>query len=426
MKNEKPEWIFPVRDAENILNFEQECFTVKIYRQNPMFSVLYVDDEPELLQVARIFLERHGNFRVDTVTSAAEAFHLLESGKYEAIVSDYQMPVMDGIAFLKKIRASGNTIPFIIFTGRGREEIVIQALNEGADFYLQKGGDAKSQFAELAHKIRLAVEHRRADKKVSDQERLQADILNFLPDATFAINTEGTVIAWNRAMENLTGTPASSIIGKGGYAYAVALYHEKRPLLVDLVLKNDPAIKARYPFIKRNGNILYAEVTVPNFRDGRDIVLWFTASPLYDTAGNMVGAIESIRDITERKTVKDSLRREKEFFDAVIDSIPNIFFVLDRNGNFIRTNRFVEESLGKSGDAIADMHALAFVVEEDRDAAKKAIQEVFSNGSGEIRLHVWGKDNVKKLYLLRGSRLVVDNEPYIVGTGVEVTRKNSG
>ena len=386
-----------------------------------MFSVLYVDDEPELLQIAKIFLERHGNFRVDTVTSAAEAFNLLESGNYEAIVSDYQMPVMDGIAFLKKIRASGNSLPFIIFTSRGREEIVIQALNEGADFYLQKGGEAKAQFAELAHKIRLAVEHRRADKKVSDQERLQADILNFLPDATLAINKEGIVIAWNRAMENLTGILASGIIGKGDYEYAIPFYHERRPILIDLVLKNDPAIKARYPFIKRNGNILYAEVTVPDFRDGRDAVLWFTASPLYDNAGKMVGAIESIRDITERKITKDSLRQEKEFFDAVIDIIPNIFFVLDRNGNFIRTNRFVEESLGKSGEAIADMNALAFVVEEDRHAAENAIREVFSTGYGEMRIHIVGRDRVVKDYRLRGRRLVVGDESYIVGTGVEVT-----
>ncbi|AGB02756.1 response regulator [Methanoregula formicica] len=389
-----------------------------------MFQVLYVDDEPELLQIGKIFLEGHGKFRVDTATSAPEAMTLLESGNYEAIVSDYQMPVMDGIAFLKKIRASGNTIPFIIFTGKGREEVVIQALNEGADSYLQKGGEANSQFAELAHKIRLVVEHRRADKKISDQERLQSDILNFLPDATFAINTEGIVIAWNRAMEKLTGTPASVMIGEGKYAYAVSLYGERRPLLIDLVLKNDPAIKTRYPFIKRNGNILYAEVTVPGFAGVRDALLWFTASPLYDNAGTMIGAIESIRDVTDRKIVRDSLQREKEFFDAVIDCIPNIFFVLDRDGKFIRTNRFMEESLGKSGEAIADMNALAFVVEEDRHAAEKAIREVFSSGSGEIRVHVRGKDNVVKDYRLRGSRLVVGDERYVVGTGVEVNPDN--
>jgi len=385
-----------------------------------MFKVLYVDDEPDLLQVGKIFLERHGKFRVDTATSASEALSLMESGNYEAIVSDYQMPVMDGIAFLKTIRASGNSIPFIIFTGKGREEIVIQALNEGADFYLQKGGEAKSQFAELAHKIRQAVEHRRADKKISDQERLQADILNFLPDATFAINTEGIVIAWNRAMENLTGILASGIVGKGGYAYAKPFYQKEHPMLIDLVLKNDPAIKAQYPFIKRNGNILYAEVMIPGFSKGRDALLWFTASPLYDTAGTMIGAIESIRDVTDRKIVRDALQREKVFFDAVIDCIPNIFFVLDRDGKFIRTNRFIEEALGKSGDAIVDLNALAFIVEEDRYAAEQAIREIISSGSGEIRVHVTGKDNVVKDYHLRGSRLVVGGETYVVGTGVEV------
>ena len=78
----------------------------------------------------------------------------MNTERYDAIISDYQMPEMDGITFLKELKASGNTTPFIIFTGRGREEVAIEALNEGADFYLQKGGEPKSQFAELAHKIR--------------------------------------------------------------------------------------------------------------------------------------------------------------------------------------------------------------------------------------------------------------------------------
>lgn len=92
--------------------------------QNTTFSILYVDDEPDLLDVGRIFLEKHGNFRVDVAASAAEGLALMKTAPYEAVVSDYQMPGMDGIAFLRQIRASGNTIPFIIFTGRGREEIV--------------------------------------------------------------------------------------------------------------------------------------------------------------------------------------------------------------------------------------------------------------------------------------------------------------
>jgi PAS domain S-box-containing protein len=390
-----------------------------------MFLVLYVDDEPELLQIGKIFLEQNGKFRVGTAVSASEAIKLLESGNYEAIVSDYQMPGMNGIEFLKTMRASGNTIPFIIFTGRSREEIVIQALNEGADFYLQKGGDARAQFAELAHKIRQAVEHRRADRKVSDQERLQADILNFLPDATFAIDTNGVVIAWNRAMEKLVGIPASAMIGKGGYEYAVPFYGERRPILIDLVLKNNPSDKARYPFIKRDGNTLFAEIVLPHFRNGRDTQLWFTASPLYDNAGTVIGAIESIRDITDKKMAKDSLQREREFFDAVIDSIPNSFFIVDRKGRIVRSNTFVEESLGMSGDAIRDTDILSFVVEEDRPLVQRTLAEIFASGAGRIRARVKGKMNRVRQYLLTGRRMDIGNDSYVVGTGIDITDENS-
>jgi len=131
-----------------------------------MYSVLYVDDEAELLEICKLFLELEGQFSVDTLTSAEEALTLIQSKNYDAIISDYQMPEMDGIAFLKQVRGSGNTIPFILFTGRGREEIVIQALNEGADFYLQKGGEPRSQFTELGHKIRSAVSRKKAEEEL--------------------------------------------------------------------------------------------------------------------------------------------------------------------------------------------------------------------------------------------------------------------
>jgi CheY-like chemotaxis protein len=85
-----------------------------------VLRVLYIDDEPGLLSIGKLFLEREGEFAVDTLTSAREALEHLSTGRYDAIVSDYQMPGMDGISFLRQIKASGNTTPFIIFTGKGR------------------------------------------------------------------------------------------------------------------------------------------------------------------------------------------------------------------------------------------------------------------------------------------------------------------
>ena len=123
-----------------------------------ILQVLYVDDDVALLDICKMFLEKSGKLEVDTSLTAKEAEAKLAGKHYDAIVSDYQMPELDGIEFLRKLRSSGNTIPFILFTGKGREEIVIQALNEGADFYLQKGGSAKAQFTELSHKIQQATQ----------------------------------------------------------------------------------------------------------------------------------------------------------------------------------------------------------------------------------------------------------------------------
>jgi CheY-like chemotaxis protein len=84
-----------------------------------MNRVLYVDDEPALLEICKLFLERSGEFKVTTLLNAPEAIQLLEQEKFDAIISDYQMPVMDGIQFLVEVRKRFGQIPFILFTGGG-------------------------------------------------------------------------------------------------------------------------------------------------------------------------------------------------------------------------------------------------------------------------------------------------------------------
>ncbi|MFH0967592.1 MAG: PAS domain S-box protein, partial [Methanobacteriota archaeon] len=236
-------------------------------------------------------------------------------------ISDYQMPDMDGIEFLRKVRGSGDAIPFILFTGRGREEVVIQALNEGADFYLQKGGDPCSQFTELSHKIRQAVRQRRLETSVRNHKRREEDIINFLPDATFAINSDRIIIAWNRAIERLTGVSSEQMLGKGDFEYALPFYRERRPLLIDLVLKDYPETYSTYSSIKREEDHLSAEVTLSHFHNGTGASFWFTASPLYDTQGTIVGAIESIREVTEIKRAEQNILRNHEELQAAYEQI---------------------------------------------------------------------------------------------------------
>ncbi|WP_342678195.1 PAS domain S-box protein [Methanofollis sp. UBA420] len=311
-----------------------------------MYSVLYVDDEPALLDIGRLFLEQSGHLSVDTALSAADAITRMQAGKYDGVIADYQMPGMDGIELLKHIRAHFGELPFILFTGRGREEVVIEALNSGADFYLQKGGDPVSQFAELEHKIKLAIERKQTRDELAESRRRMADVINFLPDATFAIDLEGTVIAWNRAMEEMTGVRSEEILGKGDFEYGIPFYGERRPILIDLVLKEDEEIEKKYPHVVQSGTRLVSEFFIPHLYDGRGAYLWFIASPLYDTKGNVTGAIESIRDVTERKKAEGETETAHQKLLDIIDFLPDATFVIDRGGRVIAWNRAIEEMTG--------------------------------------------------------------------------------
>ncbi len=272
--------------------------------------VLYVDDEPDLLSIAKRFLKRQRDVDVDTLTSAREALELLGRERYDAIISDYQMPEMDGITFLKQLKASGDTTPFIIFTGRGREEIVIEALNSGADFYLQKGGEPKAQFTELAHMICSAVDRKRTEQLAKDTERRLYDIINFLPDATFAIDIQGHVIAWNKAIEEMTGIAAHDMLGKGNYEYSIPFYGERRPILIDLVSVPDEELSYdTYTRIKKEGENLIAE-TMLSHAPGKDSVLNIKTSRLYNDDGTVIGAIASIRDVTEQKRADEKIQKK--------------------------------------------------------------------------------------------------------------------
>ena len=171
------------------------------------YMVLLVEDEPGQMELTKMALEQEEDIRVVGVRSADKALELLAKEHFDAVVSDYQMPGMDGIELLRKIRSSDNPIPFLLFTGRGREEVAIAALNEGADFYIRKGMDMDSQFAELRNAIIQVVKRKGAEALVSE-------IFRNAPLLMMVMDIDRHIYAPNNMVIEFTHLPLTNIIGK--------------------------------------------------------------------------------------------------------------------------------------------------------------------------------------------------------------------
>jgi PAS domain S-box-containing protein len=162
----------------------------------------------------------------------------------------------------------------------------------------------------LAQQAAVAIENARLFEAAQETRRRMADIIDFLPDATLVIDRQGKVIAWNHALEVMTEVKASDMLGKGDYEYSLPFYGERRPILIDLVLLQYEEMEKKYANIKRHGTILEGEAIVPRLR-GESAYLYATASALRNAKGEIIGAIETIRDISDRKRAEQELEQAK-------------------------------------------------------------------------------------------------------------------
>jgi PAS domain S-box-containing protein len=171
--------------------------------------------------------------------------------------------------------------------------------------------DAENRLSEILCIGIDRTEQKKAEKIVKNSEKRLGQIIDFLPDPTWVIDRQGKVVTWNQAMENLTGIEAADMVGKGNYEYALPFYGERRPVLIDLVREWNPEYEKKYLSIKKDGNKLVSESYHPHLGDG-GLHLSGNASLIYDAAGQVAGAIESLRDTTERKHMEEELRRNLE------------------------------------------------------------------------------------------------------------------
>lgn len=188
-----------------------------------------------------------------------------------------------------------------------------------------------------------------AQMALQESEKTLKDIIEFLPDATFVIDRQGKVLAWNRAIEQMTGIAKEEMLGQGDYVYAVPFYGEKRPILINLVFEENSPLKDQYPTLKQYGKTLAAEVFLSKLNQGKGTHFWVTATPLYNHKGEIVGSIESIRDISEHKEAENQLKTAlaekeallRELYHRTKNNMQMISSMLSLQADFINDAQIV-------------------------------------------------------------------------------------
>ena len=272
---------------------------------NDPVKVLHLDDEPDILMITKRFVEHHNKEAIiqldyNSINNPVLIFDKLKEEKFDVIVADYEMPEMNGLEVLNKLRTQlKNDIPFIIFTGRGREEVAIKALNLGANYYINKGLDFESQYHELFHAIQSVTKQKRTEEAFHENEEKYRGLVENLPIIVLILDKLGKILFANHVIPPYK---LEETIGTCFFDY----------------MDEEHVSSTKKAFFK---SITYETITrgeyktkIGNFIDARFIPM---------KKSNEINQIMVITDvITKRKEMENFLRESEEKFRSLFEQTP--------------------------------------------------------------------------------------------------------
>lgn len=285
-------------------------------------TILIVDNDSTNRAMVSEFLKT-ADFTILLAEDAETALEKAQQARPDLILLDISMPEMDGVEICRRLKTTEgiNDIPVILMLNLADTEQKARGLEAGAADCITKPfqqpellarAGAHLRIRKLTGKLRDTTESlkNQVDErtmKLMTSERQLTDIINFLPDAIFAVDLEGRITLWNHTAEQYTGVKRQDMLGKGNHEYALPFYGTRRPMLIDLVLTPTLKIDRMFSSVQRTKGAVTGESCVRSAKRSEAYVLSI-AAPLFDSRGRMVGAIESIRDITKRKRAEEELR----------------------------------------------------------------------------------------------------------------------
>jgi PAS domain S-box-containing protein len=317
--------------------------------------VLHVDDDLALLEVSKqIMQDMNSSLKVDFAIGVDEAISKLNGNSYDVIVSDYEMPTKDGLDFLKTLKQTHCNIPFILFTGKGREAVAIQALNLGADGYYNKQGSTETVYGELVHGILAVHERWRVKQALEESEKRYSALMEQATDAIFLHDGAGKIIELNRKA-------------------CKSLGYTKRELIGLNISDIDPdAIEtqkgALWPKVLAGEN--YTFESVNKRKDGTTFPVEVSLGPINIDGQTLV--MGAVRDIVVRKKIERSLAESQKRFQDLIETLGEFIWEMDSQGRYTYCSPQMEQLWGIKPESMIGKTPFDVMPPEYREMALQA------------------------------------------------------
>ncbi len=367
--------------------------------------VLHVDDDPDFGEVVRLQLERvDDDLEVVTETHAQDGLDRLADEPIDCVVSDHEMPDIDGLEFLEAVRERHGDLPFILFTGKGSEEIASRAISAGVTEYLQKG-PGSDHYTVLAHRIERAVTQQRARQALEESERMFSTLVENLPGMVYRCRMEpGWPMTYvSEGCKAVTGyTPAEFV--SGDVSWGEDVIHP---------MDRESAWEAVQTAVEAGDSFQFTSRI--RTKDGDTRWVWERGSGV--TRAGDVYLEGFIADVTDNRERREALEREREFSENVLDTIDDAFYVIDPDtAALVRWNAAVSEYTGYDDEELAGMTVMDLVHEDQVEKIQGAAVEALKTGNVAFETEIIPKDGDPFPVEFRGSPLY-DADGELIGIG---------
>ncbi|MFW9853281.1 MAG: PAS domain S-box protein, partial [Candidatus Thorarchaeota archaeon] len=324
-----------------------------------IIRVLHIDDEEDFLIITKDFVEKlsDGEISVVSISNPLEALERIETREFDVIVCDYMMEELNGLDLLRKLKTQKDDIPFIIFTGRGREEVVIKALNLGADYYIRKGLDAKSQYTELVHQINTVFRHKTAERDLRESEEKFSLFLDNFPAVAYLKDENGRYTFFNDYLYDVYKVTPDQIIGKT----ALEFFGQEAGEVIEK--EDEIALKEGFWTSTGTRKIGDEEYTFkmykfPIKREGKPTII--------------AGFSE---DITQQRELERVLHESEARYRNLVESFNDIVFITDLDSRMLYTNPALQHQTGFTKDDFQfTQEENPFIHPDDAERVAKFIQ----------------------------------------------------